>query len=319
LDTRSSTAAKPADKPNRQIARNLLGLFIFAVFVAFVEHYLGWAALLAPWRELSPAVVLAAMLIVFVSYAVRAIRVYAYFYQDLRGAYPTCVKLFLQHNLLNNLLPMRSGELSFPVLMSRYFRIPVIRSVSTLLWFRMLDLHSLLSVGIVVFVSSQTSWLWWLAVLAWLPLPYFAYLTHERLYRYLSGREGGRITASLTKVLASLPRSAGAFWTAWMWTLLNWVVKVGALVWILLAFLEVPLVAACMGVVAGDLTSVLPIHSVAGAGTFEAGVVAGLIPFGVAAQQALQAAVNLHLFMLGSSVIGGGLSLLLPVRRRQVG
>ncbi|MGB2680474.1 MAG: UPF0104 family protein, partial [Candidatus Competibacter sp.] len=60
-----------------------------------------------------------------------------------------------------------------------------------------------------------------------------------------------------------------------------------------------------------DLTSVLPVHGIAGAGTYEAGVVAALIPFGIEAKVALAAAVNLHLFVLGLSAAGGALALLL--------
>jgi uncharacterized membrane protein YbhN (UPF0104 family) len=73
-----------------------------------------------------------------------------------------------------------------------------------------------------------------------------------------------------------------------------------------------PWAAAVMGVAAGDITSVLPIHGVAGAGTYEAGVVAGLVPFGLPASAAVQAAVNLHLFVLGSTLLSGLLSVFLP-------
>jgi len=74
--------------------------------------------------------------------------------------------------------------------------------------------------------------------------------------------------------------------------------------------------AALFGAIAGDLTSVLPIHGVAGAGTYEAGVMAGLLPYGVAPQPALAAAVNLHLFLLGTTLAGGAVSLFIGGARR---
>jgi len=61
---------------------------------------------------------------------------------------------------------------------------------------------------------------------------------------------------------------------------------------------------------------VLPVHGLAGAGTYEAGVVAALLPFGVAPAAALAGAVNLHLFLLGAALLGGALALL-PGRRRR--
>ena len=105
---------------------------------------------------------------------------------------------------------------------------------------------------------------------------------------------------------------------AWMWTLINWAVKLGVFAWVLLLFIDIPLAAAWIGAIMGDVTTVLPIHGLAGAGTYEAGVVAGLMPFNVAAADALQAAVNLHVFVLASTLVGGALSLL-PVSRKEHG
>ena len=64
--------------------------------------------------------------------------------------------------------------------------------------------------------------------------------------------------------------------------------------WILRLFAPMPGAAAVMGAIGGDLTSVLPVHGVAGAGTYEAGVVAALTPFDIPTAAALAAAVNLH-------------------------
>ena len=102
---------------------------------------------------------------------------------------------------------------------------------------------------------------------------------------------------------------------SWMWTLINWAVKLGVFAWILMMFIDIPLAAAWTGAITGDLTSVLPIHGLAGAGTFEAGVVTGLMPYRVSASAALQAAINLHIFVLATTLIGGALSLLLGPSR----
>jgi uncharacterized membrane protein YbhN (UPF0104 family) len=297
----------------------LVGVAIFVVFVVLVEVYFGWAKLLAPWAHLAPLAVAAAVLVVFLSYGLRALRIYYYFREEMRGAYLGCLKLFLQHNVLNNLLPMRSGELSFPVLMSRYFSIAPVRSVPTLFWFRLLDLHTLLGVGLVLSLSSaNTPLLAIAAVVCWLPAPWVAYLVNNQLLRYLRRRDGGgKLHALLIKALDSLPQSPRAFWVAWGWTLLNWIVKLAAFAWVLSSFVDVSLLGAWIGVIGGDLTSVLPVHGVAGVATYEAGVVAALLPFDVAADRALQAAINLHLFLLGTAVIAGAASLFFPLRRKQ--
>ena len=127
--------------------RVLIGVLIFVGFVWFVESWLGWKELLAPWAQLAPTRIAAAAALVFLSYGVRSLRLYHYFRDAMGGRHLLCLKLFLQHNALNNVLPMRSGELSFPVLMARYFSVPVVRSVPALAWFRFLDLHTLLTIA----------------------------------------------------------------------------------------------------------------------------------------------------------------------------
>ena len=72
--------------------------------------------------------------------------------------------------------------------------------------------------------------------------------------------------------------------------------------------------AAWVGATVGDLTSVLPFHGIAGAGTYEAGVVAGLAPYGLTPESALPLAVNLHLFILASSTLLGLIAWLIPAR-----
>jgi uncharacterized membrane protein YbhN (UPF0104 family) len=315
IDLNNPEQAQPAAGRFSPGFGNLVAFLIFIAFVIFVEFYFGWARLIAPWARLSPLKILLAAVVVFVSYAVRTLRIYHYFREEMRGAYVLCLKLFLQHNVLNNLLPMRSGELSFPMLMSRYFNIRPVRSLPTLLWFRLLDLHTLLVIALFVTLDSAPRVLLLGAVVLCLPLPYVGYLISGRLLRWLEVRPSGKLRSLLIKVLMSLPQSSQAFWITWLWTVVNWVAKLAAFAWVLSLFIDVSAVGAWFGVIAGDLTSVLPVHSVAGAGTFEAGVVAALLPFVASADGALQAAVNLHLFLLGAAILGGLVSLVLPTRR----
>ena len=296
--------------------RPLLGVGILAGFIAFVQVYFGWRKLLAPWVHVPVGEIAVAAVLILASYWLRAVRFYDYFRVDMAGRFSLCIKLMLQHNLLNNLLPMRTGELSFPVLMNRYFAVPALRSMPALLWFRLLDLHTLAIFGVLAIHSTAWPWHLTAVILAlWLPLPWLSFHFSARWRHALQDRHHLRAYRWLSKVLQGLPHAPQAFWRAWGWTVLNWLVKLGAFVWVLRLFVPVSLPAAWMGAIAGDLTSVLPVHGVAGAGTYEAGVVAGLLPYGVAAQAALAAAVNLHLFLLGTTLAGGVLSLFIGGRR----
>ncbi|MEW6353693.1 MAG: lysylphosphatidylglycerol synthase domain-containing protein [Pseudomonadota bacterium] len=297
----------------RSKVRYLIGGLILAGFIAAAQVYVGWDHLLAPWASLPLHLVVGAALLVFASYWVRAVRLYDYFHAPMHGAFTLCFKLMLQHNLLNNLLPMRAGELSFPVLMLRYFNVPMAQSLPVLVWFRVLDLHTLAGFALLL---AGGLWLgnfsWFALLLIWAALPYAMFLTSARAVRMLERYPRHRLARGLKTALIGLPHTPGAFWRAWAWTLINWAVKLGAFAWIMLLFADMPVRAALLGVIAGDLTSVLPVHGIAGAGTYEAGVVAGLLPFRVPAAAALQAAVNVHLFLLGSTLLGGALAIVLP-------
>jgi uncharacterized membrane protein YbhN (UPF0104 family) len=117
--------------------------------------------------------------------------------------------------------------------------------------------------------------------------------------------------------MTGLPAAPSLFWATWVWTGVNWGVKLLVFAWVLRAFTPMPLPTALMGSVTGELSSVLPFHGLAGAGTYEAGVMAGLVPLGIDLEPAAVGAVNLHLFVLGASVLTGLLALVVPRRGRE--
>lgn len=293
--------------------RLLIGLLLLLLLGAGVHWSIGWPRLLAPWRTLAPEALTLATLLTLLSYAARGLRIYDYFLPTTQGGFTACLKLTLIHNLLNNLLPMRSGELSFPLLMNRYFATPLPRSVAALIWFRLMDLYALAAVALIT-VGGH-----WLdrnlvivLTIIWLSLPWLLFRWSPTLaLARIGDRLPLRWQVRLAAARKGLPLTPLAFWRAWFWTLCNWLVKLAVFAWILQLFAPMPTAAAWLGAIGGDLTSVLPIHGIAGAGTYEAGVVAALLPFGVPAAAALAAAINLHLFMLGLSLAGGALALLL--------
>ncbi|SEP77035.1 Uncharacterized membrane protein YbhN, UPF0104 family [Ectothiorhodospira magna] len=299
-------------------ARTLVSIAIFLAFVGLVEVFHGWGGILAPWRDLSPLALLVATLLTLLTYVLRAWRVYDFYRSVMGGRFPVCLRLTLIHNLLNNLLPMRAGELSFPVLMARYFQVPAVHSVPVLLWFRLMDLHVLAAFGL----AAVGTWLvGWPAALAatvlWLSGLPLVRRASPLLRHWLAPRVRGRWGEWVLRALEALPSSPRDFWRAWAWTALNWSVKLAVFVWVLALFLEAPAAALWLAVIAGDLTSVLPVHGVGGAGTYEAGVMAALLPFGVSVEQALVGAVNLHLFLLGSTLAGGLLLPWLPAANKE--
>ncbi len=287
----------------------IAGLVLLVLIIIGIERWIGWQTLLEPWYRIAPGTLILATLLTWVSYLARALRVYDYFLPATHGGFTVCLKLTLLHNLINNLLPMRSGEISFPVLMRRYFATPLVKSLAALLWFRFMDLHALGLVALIALGSYKLeSWLVILSVMYWLSLPWWLFqLQQSSQWTGWIQRLPSRFQDHIAKAKAGLPQTPSALWRAWLWTLLNWLVKLTVFAWILSLFAPapIPFPVAVLGTTGGDLTSILPIHGVAGTGTYEAGVVAILLPFEIPAETALVAAVNLHLFMLGLSLASG--------------
>jgi uncharacterized membrane protein YbhN (UPF0104 family) len=76
-------------------------------------------------------------------------------------------------------------------------------------------------------------------------------------------------------------------------------------------FLPLDIWQLLTGVMGAELSSVLPFHGIAGSGSYELAAVAALMPLGIEPKLALAGAVNLHLFLLGSTLMLGALAFLL--------
>ncbi|OYV45735.1 MAG: hypothetical protein B7X12_07800 [Halothiobacillus sp. 20-53-49] len=292
-----------------QIKPVLLWLLVLLA-LGFVAAWIGPARLLAPWLSMPPVAVILALLLMVLSYFLRAVRIQRYFLDELRGQFWPTLKLSTWHILLNNFLPMRTGEISFPILMQRYFALPATRTVPVLLWFRLLDLQAIVILGLIAVwgvlgAGSGLTSAWVLPLVILVPAPMVVYLTRARLRRWIAKRPSGKWQSRLLASLDSLPSSFAHFLATLGWTWANWLVKLLTLAWLLKNLAPVTVAGALAGAIGGDLTTVLPIHAPGGFGTFEAGVVLALQPFNLPAPTLLSAAINLHLFLLGTSLLAG--------------
>jgi len=274
-----------------------------------VAHTVGWAALFAPWRELKAGDLPLLLGLSALSYFLRALRVYDYFHPGFRGRFPAVLRLSVLHNVANNLLPMRAGEMVFPWLMKRYFGHGFGNSLASLVWIRLLDLHFLGLIGLFVLYLRHPWPLWLIAGVLWMGLlPLF-----NRMVCSVARDKGGLLGRLRDTFMQAAPPSWRLMARLYLWTALIWSAKFMAFSLVLQHFLSLDLWRLLVGVLGAELSSVLPFHGIAGAGSYELAVVAALLPFGVDAEAALIGAVNLHLFLLGVTLMLGFFALLIPV------
>jgi hypothetical protein len=302
---------------------------------AWVHLVVSWETVLRPWRELPPGLLGLLVLLMATSALARALRLFDYCHGTVGHAPLVTLRLSLLHNLFNNLLPMRAGEAAFPVLMKRYFGEAYATAAASLLWLRALDLAMLVIVcASVVLLAGAIAGVGRLLVGAALAGMVLGVVLLPQARR-LGGRQGTASTTSMPaesptaptrinqarrliartaqELRATLPDSSTRYVRLVLWSLVIWVTKLLAFLWLVERFVDLSPGQAMTGIAAAELSSVLPVHGLAGAGTYEGAMVGALVLSGAAHEPALVAAVNLHVFVLGVSVLFGLVARLIPV------
>lgn len=274
------------------------GIALLLALVMWVQRSVGWGEVLSAWKKIPATDLLLVVLLTLAGYIARAARLGAHFGGAVRSAPLRCFRVMALHNLANNFLPMRTGELSFPLLLKRDFGVPTARSVGALLWLRALDLSAIVvAAGLSLGVDRLGTAVGWAIGLAGLSLPFVG-------YGLLTARPADG-EGLLARLASGLPTSSACLVQGQLLTLMHWGAKLAAWAWILASIGGIDRVLAWTGAVAGELTSVLPVHGIAGAGTYEGGIVLVLGPLGVPMEAALTAATDLHLFLLGFALVVG--------------
>ncbi|PAT00397.1 MAG: hypothetical protein BSR46_02905 [Candidatus Dactylopiibacterium carminicum] len=278
---------------------------------------LGWIASGAHWRSvidkllgLDALALLLALAAFAASYLLRAARVHDEFAAETGAGFAAFLRLTLLHNASINVLPFRSGEATFPLLLNRWFGVPTTRAVVALLWLRIQDAFVVLALAAFVWPGLhwllRLGWIGMVAIAAW-AIPVWA-RRHPELEI-----QAGRFAATVHRIRAALAESTRRNTRSWIWTIANWSVKLAAQAWLLAALLGSQLATGLAGALGVELAAILPIQGVAGFGTYEAGGAALLAPHGVPFATGLNAALALHLFVIAAALVAGGLgAALLP-------
>jgi hypothetical protein len=305
-------------------ARNrmaLLTLAIIAAYARFIEWFWGWGSILSQWAEVGALPIIAALALLTGTYFLRTWRIHDYFPRETSGRFPALFRVTQVHNLLNIMLPFRTGETSFPLLMRTEFGIPLTRGTSALFVMRLLDLHALLTAaGMGLVIASQHNPAVGLLWAVFLLLPVGAFAARKPLVRLAARLLPLKLQAFVDEIENGLPADGLAFARAWAMTVINWLVKVLVLAWALRMMGVWPMTASFGGALGGELSSVLPAHAPGGVGTYPAGITAGAIAFGApskadAVATLAQASINAHLLIIVSALTGTAISL--PFGRRR--
>jgi uncharacterized membrane protein YbhN (UPF0104 family) len=301
--------AAPFKRPGSQQNKWILQILLLTALVLLIELTISWATLLKPWKTIGSEAAFAAILLLIFSYLVRALRLTLFFEEIPLQRFTRCLRISLIHNFYNNLLPMRSGELSFLILMQKEFAISYKQSTAALVWLRMLDLMAILLIAaFTLFFAIRIELLSIIIALSTVILPLWLAAGFDLIATWMEKRKPGW-QEHISEIRRGWPDEKRKIWESWIWTLINWVIKLSAFAVVFHWFIDVDWYQALFAVVGAELTSVLPFHSVAGAGSYESGALLGLSVLGEFSTAAVIAAVNLHLFIIGMTLVSGLLAM----------
>ena len=283
-----------------------LALLITLGFLAWVlGSGMRWHDSLGKLLGLDPLALMLAILAFVASYLLRAGRVFDEFRDSTGASYLSILRLTLVHNAMNNILPFRSGEATFPLLLSRWFKVPTTRAIVALLWLRIQDAFVVLALAAFIWPDLHPGlralWIGAVIATAWL-IPAWA-ARHPEIEIHT-----GKLAATVHRTREALAESTRHHGRGWLWTVANWSIKLAAQAWLLGALLQTGILTGLVGALGVELAAILPIQGVAGFGTYEAGAAALLAPHNLPFATGLNAALALHFFVIACALTAGGLA-----------
>lgn len=216
--------------------------------------------------------------------------------QGLVAGWWPALRVALWHNAWTQLLPLRSGELSYVWLMKRLWQLDWREAGSSLLWLRLQDAVVMGSLCLVAWLAwHRSGWLPWVAAL----MAGLLLVLLWALWRLIGRLAGEGLTAAtpaggaMAAQAAAQPAEPSALrrWLAQAWALwcqrqggrlgwwlclLHWLAKLAAAAIVLRALLQLPLAATATAALGGELGAVLPLQAPAGIGPYELGLAAAL-------------------------------------------
>ncbi|MBN1770363.1 MAG: flippase-like domain-containing protein [Deltaproteobacteria bacterium] len=323
MDERPVPAAAAAASPRRRpVLRVLLAVAVTTALAALIVWAVPFGEVLEALERFDPAWLPALLGSYALTFPCRAARFRA-LGVPLGRTDLTAVATI--HQFMNRVLPVRAGELAFPVLVKRLCGTSLVEGVALIALGHLLDL-ALIAVaflaGLLALPQTRAAVgpVGTTLVAAALPAMLAGYLLlpslGSRLARTLAARwraRRPRWSAKLERAAETLAAvravSRRAFASAAVWTLMLWLTTFVSC-WATMAAMRVPVepAAVVVGSTAAILASVVPIGGIGSFGTLEGGWAAGFVLVGVAPADAVASALVLSGTTFAFTMVAAGVS-----------
>jgi uncharacterized membrane protein YbhN (UPF0104 family) len=287
----------------------IVAVALFGATIWISATVLDLTAVVTAMTALPMQTALVIMLLGAASWLLRGLRTWMLFDQlPLSEA----LGLSFLHNTANNLAPMRLGELALPMLARWLGGVEFSVGLTSLLWIRLLDFISLIGISlcIILLPVAGTVMLALLAALIFLTPLILGFIVPKTQHIQLP-----EILAKARAQLIYEAQNGKRLHRMWRLTILAWLSKIMGMGVLLATLSGIPMTEVVTTILGAELSSILPIHGFAGAGSYEAGGILGSAFMGLSPVVALEMTIQLHIYVLSLTAVFGILGALLLLKR----
>lgn len=297
------TAILSRTEMNKNLIKLGSNLLFLSLFLVLIWKFASPQQAIETLKRIPASYLLGGIFCLITTYGLRAHRFYLLF-SDLNLSWVTLLKVMLQHNAINNLLPFRLGELSFPLLLKKSSDVRFQQSAKVLITARLFDLAimgaiALIIVSLILFQISAMFFIIELVILGLGTLLIILLFTLKKLpfytfiHNYFDYLKQHLTRVGILSILIWLLKLAGqALWlapmlqTRWFYSLLAVLIIEG--------------------------TAILPVNGPLNFGSIEGAAMVVLTPLGLEPSTILAAVLNLHIAIIMLAALGYLVSLVLP-------
>jgi uncharacterized membrane protein YbhN (UPF0104 family) len=258
--------------------KRLLPFLLTLIFLSLLFYFLPPKEIFSLLTEVSLKNLLLASLFYGLSHLSRSLR-WRLLLKEL--SFFQCFLINSANVFLNNLLPARTGELSW-FYYSKRLGVSLQRSVGIFLWGRILDLIALFVLLTFFYALHRGDFRFYILSLFLFFLSLFIHIPVSKFKNF----KGDLLTSTLASSLSVISS---------LLKFLSLILLLGL----------VPSVELFLGFLGGELSSVLPIHSFGGLGTYELSFSLPQKLFGESLKEGIKVALIFHSFLLLSSALYG--------------
>ena len=317
------------NKVKKQTLTKILAVVVTVGLLTILFSQINLSDIIATLTSIDPVYILMGFILYLCSYFFKTLRFYILL--NNKVSIKHLFSIVCIHNMANNILPARTGEISYVYLSNKLHNIPLGEGVASLIVARVFDFATIsflffLSTMLIRDLPEVVSRIIWIpaVLLVFVLLFFFAIAFFVEYSLETIRRVADRINALQFSLVQYLLRnvdetlqsyksmkSKRLFGGVFVASIMIWCFQYSML-YILANAMNIHLAFWCMifALTFAFFTTVLPIQTIGGFGTIEGGWALGFMIMGISKEMAISSGFGFHAILLGFALVIGAFGLL---------